>query len=199
MEQILLKEIAELQAGYSFRSGITPAENGIPIVQIKDVGVRGVQFGDLVKAEVEDFRPEHRVRGGDVLFTTRGTSRRAAALGAGGDLPEAIFVAQIIALRVRPEFAQTILPAYLAWYLNQPPAQQYLEENAGGSHIPNIRKESLANLSVDLPPIETQRKIAELYELRIKEQELTEEIQTRRGRLIEAALLMLATGKIKEK
>ncbi len=196
--QLALKEIAELQAGYAFRSGIEPSEKGMPVVQIKDVSAtEDIRFGNLTKTVIADFRPEHLVRASDVLVTTRGVSRRATAVKMGA--PEAIFTAQILALRLRDGFSGKVIPAYLAWYLNRSPAQQYLEENAGGSYIQSITKESLGNLSVVIPAAGTQRQIVELYNLSRTERRLTEEIQIRRERLIETALLKMVMGKIREK
>lgn len=113
----------------------------------------------------------------------------------GEELPNTVFVAQIFALRISDE---NVEPAYLAWYLNQRDAQEYLDATASGSYIQNIRKDILANLPIEVPPMETQKKIVEINKLALREKNLIEQIQTKRGQLIERVLLnAINNGEIK--
>jgi len=185
-KKVRLKEIAEIQAGFSFREKIEPKENGrFRIVQIKDIGNAGdVLTDDLTRTEADYIKPEYLVRQGDVLFTTRGGNRRAAFVA--DELPDTIFVAQILSLR---NIRRDISPAYLAWYLNQKPAQDYLEVNASGSYIQNIKIDVLADLPVSVPPPETQQRILEIYALHQREGELVAAIQSKRDRVVEQTLM----------
>jgi restriction endonuclease S subunit len=190
--EILLKEIADIKAGYSFRETIPVSENGnYRVIQIKDVDYRGfVSSDDLVKAAVDSIKPEYLTLRGDVLFTSRGANRRAATIDetAAG----AIFVSQLYALKIKTD---TVIPEYLAWYLNQRPAQDFFEANASGSYIQNIRHDVLAQLPVILPPVETQRRIIKIYRLGLREREVAEKILEKRRQVVEKTLLEL----IKEK
>jgi restriction endonuclease S subunit len=62
-----------------------------------------------------------------------------------------------------------ILPAYLGWWLNQPPAQSYIMMQRTGSTIPFVSVASLAQLEVRIPTLEIQKKILHLEALRQKE------------------------------
>lgn len=181
-----LKEIAEIRAGYSFRETIPVSENGnYRVIQIKDISHAGfISSTDLVKAEVDSIKPEYLTQTGDVLFTSRGNNRRAATV----DEPaaNAIFVSQLYALKAT---IPDLVPEYLAWYLNQKPAQEFFEANASGSYIQNIRQDVLARLPVVLPPVETQRKIVEVYRLGLREREVAEKIAEKRWQIVEKALL----------
>lgn len=183
--QRLLKEIASIQPGYSFRERIEPAVDGnLRVIQIKDIGPRRTVVEDeLIRVDSSDIKPNFFVQPGDVLITTRGTSRRAAAVSS--NMPNTIFVAQIFAIR---NLEDGVLPEYLAWYLHQLQAQDYFDTYTSGAYIQNIRKEVLANLPVDIPSIETQRLILKIAELRQRESDLKQIIELRRNILINEAL-----------
>lgn len=181
-----LIEIADIQAGYPFREGIAPIESGsLRVIQIKDIGTFGQLFkDDLVSVEADNIKQDFYVRSGDVLLTTRGASRRAAAVL--NEFEDTIFVAQIFAIR---NLNDDILPEYLAWYLNQAPAQEHFDTYTSGTTIANVRKDVLASLPVYVPSIATQRLVLKIAELRKQESELTQEIENRRTILVNEGLL----------
>jgi len=55
-----------------------------------------------------------------------------------------------------------VLPAFIAWIINQEPAQQYLKKSAEGSDVPAIRRQVLEELPIAVPPVEKQHAILEL-------------------------------------
>lgn len=181
----LLEEIARVRSGYSFRGRIEEAPDGaFRVVQIKDVSEgESVTAEDLVRTNLSDAKPDHLLRRGDVLFASRGSRKQSVLIDR--ELPNTIFGSQFFAC----EAGDSVDPAYLAWYLNQRPAQRYFEETAVGSNVRIVTKESLERLQVTLPPLETQRKIAEVYRLSLRERRLLEEIRRKREQLVEAALL----------
>jgi restriction endonuclease S subunit len=181
----LLKDIARIRAGYSFRGGIEPVPDGAyRVVQIKDVREgEPIDAEDLVRTDLPDASPDHLLRPGDVLFVSRAARKQAVVVDQ--DLPDTIFGSQFFACEPK----KTVDPEYLAWYFNQKPAQRYFEEMAVGSHVRIVNKESMERLQVALPPLETQRKIVDIYKLGLQEKRLLEEIQRKRGQLVEAVLL----------
>jgi restriction endonuclease S subunit len=183
----LLKDIARIRAGYSFRGGIEAVPDGAyRVVQIKDVREsEPIAAEDLVRTDLPDAIHDHLLRRGDVLFVSRGTRKQAVVVDQ--DLPDTIFGSQFFAC----EPNEKVDAAYLAWYLNQQPAQRYFEEMAVGSHVRIVNKESMERLQVTLPSLETQRKIVHLYRLGLQENQLLEEIQRKRGQLVKAALLKI--------
>lgn len=181
-----LEEIANIQPGYPFREGIEPADDGrLRVIQIKDIGPRGeVEPEGIVRVATDGIKPNFFVQPGDVLFTTRGTSRRAASVGDGFN--DTIFVAQIFAVR---NLAEHVLPEYLAWYLNQHPAQEHFDTYTSGTTIQNVRKDVLAALAVDVPPIDTQLLVLNIAGLRRRESELRQTLEEKRTILIDESLL----------
>lgn len=183
---ILVKDLAFVQAGYPFREKIVSVADGeYSVVQIKDIDANGFLSKDLLlQTEIKNVRPEFELQKDDVLFTTRGANRRACYVG--DKLPETVFVSQIFALR---KIGDSVLPAYLAWYINQKSAQDYFEAQSSGSHIQNVRKSVLENLPVEIPSLETQRKILEVYNLTLREKSLVELIRSKREKIVGQILL----------
>ena len=187
-----LRDIATIRLGYPFRRALEPIANGqYCVLQIKDVlhqqsnGMR-----DLVRVDLPDVREEHFIRSGDVLFIARGVNKQAVAVEE--EVANAIAGAQFFLVRPRAG----VLPQYLAWYINQSPAQRYIEENSVGSNVRLISREVFYDLPVAVPPLETQRRIAEVNRLSRREGQLLEAIKERRRKLVEAALLQNIQGEI---
>ncbi|ALN90177.1 hypothetical protein LG3211_1201 [Lysobacter gummosus] len=63
---------------------------------------------------------------------------------------------------IRVTQLQRLLPGFLAWQLNQLPAQRYLHQSAEGSHQLSIRRTELEKVEIRIPPIEQQRAVIEL-------------------------------------
>ncbi len=181
----LLKEIADIRSGYPFRTGIEESPGGkYRVVQIKDVTDGGdLTEAELVRTEISNIKPDHSVRADDILFASRGSKKLAMAVSSAPE--NAVLSYQVFAIKAH----DSVLPAYLSWYLNQRPAQRYIEENSMGSHVTTISKDALAHLAVPLPPIEVQRKIVEVHELFEKEKELVRLIEKKRAQLVETTLL----------
>ncbi len=187
-----LKDIADIQGGFSFRGSIPVTENGnYQVIQIKDVSSNGsVSNNNLIKTGIEFIKPEYLTKDGDVLFTNRGANLRAAIVNR--ESANAIFVSQLYALKIKTD---AVTPAFLAWYINQKPAQEFLAASASGSYIQNIRQDVLGNLPLTIPTLEIQQKIIEIHRLGLREKELTSEISAKRQQIIERTLLTLIEHK----
>ncbi|MDP1577359.1 MAG: hypothetical protein Q8L76_11450 [Cypionkella sp.] len=64
------------------------------------------------------------------------------------------------------------MPEYLAWAINQPPAQRHFDGAARGTNIRMIPRSSLDDLELDIPDIETQEKIVAIDALAEQERAL---------------------------
>lgn len=71
-----------------------------------------------------------------------------------------------------------VLPAYLAWWLNQEPAQQHLEQNGQSSTlVRNIARPVLEATSVVLPPLPRQEQIVGLANAIQREEKLLQRLR----------------------
>lgn len=183
--QALLKDISDIRVGYSFRARLVPTSGGrYSVLQIKDLGVGGIfQPGELQRTDLIDVNANHLLQQGDVLFVARGERKRAVVVDEVA--PQTVFGSQFLGCRAQ----SGIDPTYLAWFINQKPAQRYLEEHSKGSNVQIITKEALGRLVVTVPPLAIQQRIAQIYRLSQEEMKLFADIQAKRSQLVENALL----------
>ena len=69
---------------------------------------------------------------------------------------------------LRPDPAM-ILAEYLAWAINQPDAQRHFDAAARGTSIRMVPKASLDDLPIDVPDLDTQRRIVMIDALAARE------------------------------
>lgn len=175
-----LKSLASVQMGYSFRTGVQHDRAGsVRVIQMRDLV--GDRVADVAQLGCTDMHvPEaQQVRKGDIVFRSRGDTATAAIVDA--DPGVALVAAPLLRIRI---VDGRVLPAYLTWYLNQPPAQAYLAKNAEGSNVKMISKRALEELEVVVPPIAHQERIVALAVLASHDRQLTQEIAARRDSLL---------------
>jgi restriction endonuclease S subunit len=81
------------------------------------------------------------------------------------------------------------MPEYLAWFLNQPPAQALLQSISQGSGTTMVSKAAFGDLAIDVPVLATQKQIVQLDQLRCKEAFLQKQIEQKRDQLVQAVCL----------
>jgi hypothetical protein len=182
---ILLCDVADLRSGYHLRGGIKRQPAGrYRLIQIGDLQRdRPVRFLHLTRTDLKEEPRDNLIRRGDVLLVGRGLRNDAVAVEE--ELQDTVASSQLFIIRP----ARVVSPQFLAWYLNQEPAQRYLGQNRAGTNVPIITKEGLARLPVTVPPLEKQEIIVRIHRLSVKEASLLEAIQQKRRRLVEVALL----------
>jgi hypothetical protein len=109
---------------------------------------------------------QYEVHGGDVLFMSRGTHNRAWVVE---QVPEPT-IAPVSFYVLRPRAG--LDGSYLAWYLNQAPAQGAIGQLRTGAGTPLVQREAFQTLKVVLPPLDVQREIATLGVLLARERDL---------------------------
>ena len=87
-----------------------------------------------------------------------------------------------------------VRPAYLNWYINQPPAQAHLAKHAEGSGVKMISKRALDELEVDIPPLERQAAIVRLAALTGRAKTAEARLENLRARLASEVMLNYARG-----
>jgi len=182
-----ITEIADIQLGYQFRKKIEPADDGTHrLIQIRDFDENHLlNSKNLSRVRMEEPKEQYLIRKGDVLFLSRGQRNWAAPMV--DDFENTVVVSHFFVVRPKQD---NVLSEYLAWYINQAPAQEYLHNIARrGTHMPLIPLSAFVGLKVDLPDIETQAKIVELSRLMEKEGQLLSTLREERSLLINAVCL----------
>lgn len=164
-----LAAVADVAAGHPLRSTVEALPAGeIGVVQMRNVDPDiGVVWEGVAKVALPASRRVEWLRGGDVIFSTRGTRTRAVALS---EPPfEAVCSPHFFVLRVR---GHVLDPRFLAWQINQAPAQDYLQRAATGSHILNIRREVIERLEIVIPSRARQDAVVAFAEAAAREKRL---------------------------
>lgn len=171
-----LKNIAKIKAGHPFRGKVIENKDAqSKVIQIRDINRDGkVKWETVISAYVENKRGNVGwLQKGDVIFTARGPKNIAACLEHGLEEPVVcsphFFIIQIN----KPD---ELLPEFLAWQLNQAPAQRYFDGVAVGSWQVGINKSSILELKLSVPNIDTQHKIIELAKTALKEKHIMLEL-----------------------
>lgn len=183
-----LDEISEIQSGYIARSKIEASADGSHyLFQAKDVDADHLVYKseDIIRFHPSMSRKDWILRPGDILFMARGSRNFSILVG---DLPQPILAAACFFI-VRADVS-IVYPAYLCWYLNQAPVQQYLIRHSGrGVHMPVVRRAVLESIDVPVLPFEQQKKIAAIDTLMSNELRLFQKLGQKRKELITAACL----------
>jgi hypothetical protein len=190
MVTMKLIRIATVLSGYHARSRIESFKDGTHfLLQARDLDGENLKYetDTLTRFSPDISSTEGILREGDILFMARGTRNYSVLLSEtpGPTLAAACF----FIVRVSNS---SILPAYLCWYLNQPPVEQYLVRHSGrGVHMPVVRRSVLEKLDIPLPNQKIQKKIIELEALRKEEEDLIYRLAEKRKQLITASCLNL--------
>jgi restriction endonuclease S subunit len=193
-----LRQLSTIQIGFQARDKFSPdasaASGAFRIIQIKDIVLdsenndkvieRGAMLPYLRTKDLVPLLPagnieKYYVKEKDVLFLSRGRNTIAIPVIE----PIANTIASYYFYIVRPD-ASRVLPEYVAWYINQPQAQNFLAMFLHGSHMQMVPKAFFEEMEIQVPSIKDQRAIIELEKLRQKEDLITRHLIRARKKLI---------------
>ncbi|MGH9839671.1 MAG: restriction endonuclease subunit S [Blastocatellia bacterium] len=185
-----LKDIATIRSGYLFREKIESAADGaIRVIQVGDITPEArLTTGALTRIHLPEIKSNQFLEPGDCLFISRGPRKQAVALTEA--MGQTIATSQFFI--IHPD--ESVLPEFLAWYINQRPAQRYIEAHSRGSAVSLINLDAMKMLPVEAPPVEMQRRIVQIHELSLRERELLEAIRIKRRALVDLTLLKAVSG-----
>jgi hypothetical protein len=180
-----LMDLCQIHSGYTARARLEPVrEGGVPVLQLRNVAAdTGALDPGNQRYDLSGVSGRYFVRGGDVVFRSRGEPNTAAVADA---LPEPTVVIVPLVI-IRPN-RETLLPEYLAWAINQPDAQRRLGAEAQGTSLRMIPMAVLENLDIAVPGLHTQKRIVELDGLARREGQLLRQLADRRAELVSAIL-----------
>lgn len=178
-----LRKISRVQPGYLSRTSVRAVPSGTHrLLQARDISPHhGLLLDALVRFKPERNPELYRVSRGDILLAARGEDRRAYLV----DVELTDVLASSVFYIIRPR-EDAVLPAYLAWYLNQPCMQAILDAASHGTGISYIARPVVERLSVVVPPLVTQRRIVEAVDTWKRQQSLQDRLDMKREQLIQA-------------
>ena len=162
------------------------------MIRLQDLTPNGLVDPDRLDRRVwpTGMSDRYLVRSGDVVFRPRGDRNTAVVLD-DRFRETAVVLIPLFILRAKPYL---VLPEFLAWAINQPPAQRHFDRVARGTNMRMIPRPGLEDLEIDLPAREDQRRIVAIDALARRERALTVRAAEKREQMITRALGGLASA-----
>lgn len=184
-----LSDVATIFPGLAFRSRIESEASGtFAIVQARDISSDGlVDLGGTARLDRLPAAGRGVLQEGDIVFQPRGARYSVGRVHQLGH--PAVAAAPLLIIRCAPAH---ILPEFLVTYLGLPAVQAELGQSAVGTHVPQIPRQALESLAIELPGLPAQAKLADLADLERRETELLDRLRNARGRLLELAIREVA-------
>ncbi|MBW4890636.1 restriction endonuclease subunit S [Mucilaginibacter sp. HMF5004] len=186
---ILLKEMAIIKTGYTFRGKIENDEThgSINVLQPKDI-TDGAPIDKIAKINPNAFQSidNHLLLSGDILIANKGLKFSTYIYH--NSAIKTIASSSFFIIRVNQS---KISPDFLMWYLNQMPAKDYLLNKTTGTTIPTISKSAIESLSIPVPTLDKQLLGVNLISEIKKESNLLESLIVKRMQLRDSYLWSL--------
>lgn len=186
-----LKQFTEVRSGHPFRGSVPEIADGSALaIQMRDLSVAsGVAWDKVAHTNPDGRKEPDWLQAGDILFVAKGARNFAVCLK---DIPAPAVCSQYFFL-IRVLNLNSLLPEFLAWQINQLPAQRYLSKNAEGTDQLSIRRGVLEALPIVLPPIAQQHKFISLDLAARQERDLLQGLIHNREQQLQTLVLKLLT------
>ena len=185
-----IRNLTTLRSGYPFRGSIEESADGEALaVQMKDVDPDlGVSWSGVMRTTLAGRKQPDWLKAGDVLFVSKGARFYAVCID---ETPSAAVCSpHFFLLQVLPR--AELLPAFLAWQINQPPFQRQLQQAAEGSSQLSIRRPVLESLTLSVPSLADQQRIVALADLARQERRTLHQLIHNREQQLQALAESLA-------
>lgn len=159
-----LKDVCLVSGGYAFKSEEF-MKKGIPVVRIGDIANGKIEFNDktvYISNSNLDKYASFTIYKEDVLVALSGATTGKYGIY---DRDDIALLNQRVG-KITP-ITDVVIPKYIYFYLNI--LKSVILRKASGAAQPNISTNQVSELQIPLPPLETQKKIADVLD---KAQEL---------------------------
>lgn len=172
-EKVKLRDVASFTFGFH-TSKIE--SQGIIYLQARNFNENGSYLNNVDKyIELNENKDDVLLKDGDVLFVGKGM--RFFAYTYKQEIGDAVASSIFYVIKTNRE---AVLPDYLTCILNHKKSHNYFNSIGAGSSIPSIRKNELADFEINLPPLQVQHKIVEMYDLHNKEIHLLDQLKEKK-------------------
>jgi restriction endonuclease S subunit len=196
MKKLKIAEIAEIHSGYQVRDKSELGKVGnLSFIQVKnlDRNLNRVSFNELEKLKMNKEMNKYSVVKGDVLFLAKGNIS-AFLIDDESFINDEVYIPMSHFFVLRPK-KKIILQEYLWWVLNLKDTHQKLQKFLKGTMMSFISKSDFESIEIRIPSLEEQKKIVELIKLREQERILTQKLEEKKEKLLEAVFDELISGK----
>jgi restriction endonuclease S subunit len=191
MMTLPLSDIVSIRTGFQFRGEAPYSPHGkYSLVHLKD-SADALTFDEqeIHHFDISEIKKEDLLAKNDILLRSKGNNHFSVLV----DREVSNTVVSGLSLVIRCKDSR-VAPSYLAWYLNQPPAQSFLTKISAGTSISVVNKGALGDLAIPLRPLTSQDAIGELYQLQLRKECLTMQLLKSSRKLLNAKLLSIETN-----
>jgi restriction endonuclease S subunit len=202
-----LSDVATIQAGSSVSRTKKDGKRDSKLQLADDGNASIIQQGDIRGGEISaDLERIHftetkikaqKLQDGDVLLRSKG-SPMSCAVFKDSEINSLPTIAASAILILRPSI-EVLLPDFLGWLINSTWGQKMLADRRTGATIPVISRRVLDDVTIPLPPLQEQKKIAELATLAKKHEQLATQYREKIDNLLIAQSLGSGTTEQKER
>lgn len=197
-----LRKVADIKSGYTFREKVEEIENGdVHVAQIKDVRKACKEHSSTSFSAIDlpRINSSGKTKGFTepdcVLLPSRGEYTQASYFAKAEDYSSPLIVSsQFLVIKPR---TSNLDPRYLCWALNQTKIQHFLREGAGsqGTNIVMLKVADVSDIKINVPSLDTQRKIVEINDLWEQERALTYKLLANRETMLKGMFQQLIMEK----
>lgn len=181
-KRVAITELSNIEYGRSIRSGVVESkESDIALVMMRDAD--GIDYESLTHVELSGIKEPNFLAKNDILVLSRSSFNRALLIDSKVDEIDFKLIAAPCYFIVRADQKQ-IFPAYLAWWLNQAEAQEYLQSQTTGGKAKVLTRTALESLEVVLPSMKEQQEIVKTI------MEVNEKTKALEQQIVEAGVVL---------
>lgn len=181
---VKVKDIADIKTGYQSKTRIHEEALGTHfLIQGNNIdSTLTLNDRSLIRFLPENSADNYLLEKNDILFQARGSENYACLIEK--DISNTFVSGSFYTIRIKNS---EVHPRYLTWWLNQPHIQKSFQSVRSGTLISYVSIKALSEIQVPIPPYSIQAKIARIFELWKKEENLIKIIQDSRKTLIQVA------------
>lgn len=159
--------------------------NGSALSTLGEIDLAMLQPVQVVSDKSVD---KFKLKAGDVLLLSRGSSMKASLVTAEIAVLNALPSANLIVIRPNQDFVKSEV---LVAYLNAEIGQAWLVQNSVGATIRNLPASELKKLEIALPELSVQTEIAELFHANLNAQKAGLAVLQQQKRVADACIQKL--------
>jgi restriction endonuclease S subunit len=180
-----LGEIAKMTSGLYAKPDISPEILYLQAIHYDEFGILDTLIEP--KLSLNKKTEPHVLKEGDILFAAKGSNNFAVVYHRQNN--KAVASSSFIIIRINIKYANILLPEYLAWYLSHTSTIRSFHKKQLGTTIPSISIKMLREMEIPLPPLQKQKTIISIQNLRNKEKKLLGQLASAKEKKIEQQLL----------
>ncbi len=182
-----------IRGGYPFRGAIEESPEGDALaLQMKDVDPEhGVNWAGVTRTTLTGRKHPDWLRSGDIVIVSKGARFYAVCL----DQPPHPTVCSPHFFHLQAQPKTGVVPAFVAWQINQPPFQRQLNQAAEGTSQLSIRRPVLEALTLNIPSLADQHHIVALAALARQERQTLNQLIANRELQLNALAHSLDAGR----